>query len=89
MGAHVNSSKYAKFPSYDRERYLKISLSESEMKVFDLKMKKISSHFKDKGVLLNQPEFFRIMFSNLDDPDFVNVILSLYQNEIHPMFKVS
>lgn len=89
MSVTVNASNQRKFSPSDRERYLKILLSESEMKVYDHKMQKINFHLKENGFVLNTQEFFRTLFLNLDDPDLINVMTKLYQKEVSPIFGYS
>lgn len=89
MNKTVNASSKSKFSPADRELYFKISLSESEMKVYDHKIKRISEIFKENGAVLNIPEFYRILLLNLDGSDLLNVMLKLYLNDVPSIFKIT
>lgn len=74
------------FKSSDSLSYFKINLSEAQMKVFDLKAKKINSFFSDNGYLYNQPEFFKVLLLNFDNPEFMKVMVNLYSADCSTLF---
>lgn len=73
----------------DAHSYLKINLSESQMKVFTLKTKNINSFFSDNQLLFNEPEFFKVLLLNFDHPDFMSLMVNLYASDCSTLFHKS
>lgn len=67
--------------------YLKINFTESQFKVYEHKSKKVNSFFSDNGFVFNEPEFFKVMALNFDNPDFMRVMLDLYVADASKLFR--
>ncbi len=83
------ASASSKIKASDSLSYFKINLSESQMKVFDHKTKKVNSYFSDMGYSFNQPEFFKVLLMNFDNVDFMRVMVDLYASDCSTLFHKS
>jgi hypothetical protein len=71
----------------NRIDYFKINFSPTELKVFELKTQRVQDTFIENDLIYNQPEFFRILMLNFDNPDLVAVMQKLYGADCSPLFK--
>lgn len=62
-----------------RSEYIKIYLSASELKVLELKEKRVTKHYTTKGTFYNRPDYFRLFMLNLDSPDLISLLDSFYE----------
>lgn len=82
MSLHTTQNrKSASTGPYKWTEYLKVPFTPQEMKILDIKLKRVSSFFKENDVLLNVPELLRVLSLNIDDPDFIQVLLKTYKND--------
>lgn len=59
-----------------RSQYLKFYVSESELDNFNKLEKNILKFFEEKGFKYNRPAFFRLVFENIDNLQFLDYLLS-------------
>lgn len=71
----------------ERTEYLKINLTPSEMKVFELEEKKLSDYFAQNGFVYNRIEHFRIYLLNFFNDGLKDESLRLYKFDSSDLFK--
>lgn len=59
-----------------RNQYLKFYISASELENFNKLEKNILHTFEEKGFKYNRPAFFRLVFENIDNSQFIDYLLS-------------
>lgn len=69
-----------------RTEFLKIFLTPSLLKVFELKEKKVNSFFSENNLSYNQGEFFRVLILNLDDEALMSILCKMYASDCTPLF---
>lgn len=73
----------------NRVDYFKINLTPSELKVLDLKTKRVKAFFSEKNLSYNQHEFFRTLVLNFDNPELMALMSKLYSSDCNLAFKGS
>ncbi|MDP3119949.1 MAG: hypothetical protein Q8N01_06015 [Sulfuricurvum sp.] len=59
-----------------RSHYLKFYLSESELENFNNLEKNVIKIYENKGFHYNRPAFFRLVFENIDNLQFIDYLLN-------------
>lgn len=87
--SHVVSTgrNFERNSSSKRINFFKINLTESEMKVFVHKEKKVNFLFSENNLTFNVNEYFRIFLLNFDNSDLQQLMMRLYASDVHPAFK--
>ncbi len=88
IGSYPITKGVKKSKSSVRSEYLKINFTPSEMEVFNHKFKRVSKLYKEKGLVLNLPDFFRILAFNFDDSDLFEAFFPIYSADVSPFFEM-
>ncbi len=70
----------------ERNEFIKINFTFSEKKVFNLDEKQVIKFYAENGLIYNQQEHFRVILLNLNNPEFLKLILSHISKEHRLLF---
>lgn len=81
-----SSSPNHQLTKKSRSEYIKINLTQSEIKVIEHKLTNINIVFKEKNLFLNLPELYRILLLNIDEKEILDILPKIYAEQVSSIF---